>query len=317
MNEDDMIVPEVDAPATNDEQPAAPAEIEGVLLDNDEVQDDATDENRPSDGAADGTGAPEDGSAPKEGASATDASTEVREEPAQLGTDTRDKQPVDQPTAQLTDPGEFQPKDYSFDVTLADGTVINIAKPEDINKLPEDADFGTPKNLMEAQAKYSRLLNGVEADKRDWEAKKEEFDKQQASTAELNAQVETMIKEMAYLETKGKLPKLAPEHEEADWNDPEVAKQPGVKERLALLEYRSKENEQRKALGLSPMSVLEAATEMANDAQVKQDAEVKQRQGQQRKDKGAMITGPTNSPESNVPDDMIVGDGGSIRDIGL
>lgn len=325
MNEDEMIVPPsddapVDAPQDGgqaaDGQPSAPAEIEGALLDNDEVQDDGdTDEQE------DGGDKSVDGQTNKDGdgvhTAPNDASTsaEVREEPVQPS-DGGQKPQVDQPATQLTDPGEFQPKDYSFDVELADGSKIRIEKPEDIDKIPADADFGSPKNLMLAQANYSKMVSGLDADKREYEASKEAYDKQQTANADLETRITTMMNEMAYLEKKGKLPVIADEFKEADWSDPEVAKQPGVKERLAILEFRAKENEERAELGLSPMSVLEAASEMANQAAEQKAADVKQKQGQHRKDKGAMVTGTSTAPVENLPDDMIIGEGGSIRDIG-
>ncbi|HEU5187923.1 MAG TPA: hypothetical protein VFT87_05490, partial [Candidatus Saccharimonadales bacterium] len=278
MNEDEMIIPQSDdAPVDTsqndggqaaDNQPTAPAEIEGALLDNDEVQGDETqNDTKQSEGDANneksggsGENTEGDGGSVSKPSGPDDA--DVRSEDSRRV----EQRPNETQNTQLEDPGEFQPKDYSFDVELADGSKIRIEKPEDIDKIPADADFGSPKNLMLAQAGYSKMVSGLDADKREYEASKEAYDKQQSANADLETRITTMMNEMAYLEKKGKLPAVADEYKEADWSDPEIAKQPGVKERLAVLEFRAKENEERSALGLSPMSVLEAASEMANQA---------------------------------------------------
>jgi hypothetical protein len=299
MNEEDMIIPEglapAEAPQNNDDggQPAAPAEPQGALLDNDEAPEiqDAGGEPTPTGEAS---------------------AAEVPAAPA-----VEQPTPAVQPVTQLSDPGDFQPKDYAFDVELADGSKIHVARPEDIDNIPADADFGTPANLAKMQAAYTKMVVGIDNDKRDYDAGKAAYDAQQESNAAIEQSVTVMVNEMAYLETKGKLPAVDAKYQEANWSDPEVAKQPGVKERLELLNYRAVENQQRNKLGLSPMSVLEASMQMAQDKADQQEADNKQKQGEQRKQKGAMIGGAAASTFDNTPDDMIIGAGGSIRDIGL
>lgn len=316
MDKDEMIgIPDADestvmppAPGAQDSNVTPPAsndEVDGILLDNED--------------AANSGGADDGGSAQDDSAVTTGTDRKPPQGDEKTSTDEKvagqlqPEAPAPQPVA---DPGDFQPKDYSFDVELADGSKIHIAKPEDIENLPADADFGSPKNLMQAQANFSRMVNGIDADKREYDASKKAYDDQQASAVEVEQRVTAMLNEMNYLETKGKLPAVADEFKEADWSDPKVAEQPGVKERLALLEYRAKENAERTKLGLSPMSVLEAHMQMQQDAAEAKAADVKQKQGEQRKAKGAMVTGPSVLPTNNMPDDMIIGEGGSIRDIG-
>lgn len=321
MYEEDMIgIPTDDAPAAgavvNDNgQPAQPAgDLEGVLLDNDEQQDENPTEVIPT-----GDGGPqEDGKPQGQGADSALPSTEVREEPDDAGTDKGSKEPVSQPAPELVaDPGEFQPKDYSFEVELADGTKHRIGKPEDIDNLPEAPQFATLKEHTQFITNYTKMVNGIDADQREYEAEKAKFDEVQKNNADVEQRVTTMLNEMSYLETKGKLPQVADEFKEADWSNPKVAEQPGVKERLALLEYRHTENQERTKLGLSPMSVIEAHMQMQQEAVVAAEAEAKQKAADLRKAKGAMISGPSSVPTNGMPDDMIIGEGGSTRDIGL
>jgi len=229
--------------------------------------------------------------------------------------------PVEKPVTQevkeeVTDPGEFQPKDYSYDITLADGSVIKISKPEDIKNIPADASFESPQALFEAGAKYTQMVNGIEADKREYEANKEKFESDKENKEAVEKRIETAIAEMNYLETKGRLPKYDAKYDSMNWNDPEVAKQPGIKERLELITYRAKENEQRQALGLGEMSLIEAQMQMAQEARESREVEVKNKQAEARKKRGSMVGGNTSSELSDgSEDDMIIGEGGSIRDI--
>lgn len=325
-DDNDVIIPDLsdDTAGTpqgdgNQTPPASTGEVEGVLLDNDEQPTETGEGSGQTSESGDSTTGADGGS----GSNTANATTTgqgsgatATGEGAKDGQVAQSQQNQSSQTPQLIDPGEFQPKDYSFDVELADGTKIHVAKPEDIDQIPTDADFGSPQNLMKAQANFNKMVVGIDADKREYDAKKEEFDKQQTESADLEQRITTMINEMNYLETKGRLPKVDPKYENADWSDPEVAKQPGIAERLALLTYRAKENEERSKLGLSPMSVLEAQMQMQQEAVEQRAADTKQRQGDIRKQRGAMVTGPSVSPSTNTPDDMIIGEGGSTRDIG-
>lgn len=315
MDENDMIMPVADDAAAEQDtnQATQTGEVTGELLDNDEVQNDE------SKAVADGASQTDDEGSKADDANATtspgDATTSDDTQAAKEGAKPSVQAHDTQPAAKLDSPGDFQPKDYAFDVTLADGSTIRVEKPEDIDNIPADADFGTPANLAKMQAAYTKMVVGIENDKRDYDARVEAFNKQEESTKELETRIEVMVNELNYLENKGKLPKVDPKYADADWSDPEIAKQPGVKERLELLEFRAKENAERERLNLSPMSLLEASREMA--AQVAEQAETdrQQKQAALRKQKGAMVSGPTGMPSTSMPDDMIVGVGGSIRDI--
>lgn len=302
MNQDEFIIPEDDNQPAPGEQQEQPGEVSGIMLDNDEQPE------QPSPEATAEPGAPGEGEQTPEEPETPQPQPEEPERP---------EAPAPEPAPQLEDPGEFQPKDYSFDVTLADGTTLKVTKPEDVENLPDDATFAKPKDFLEFQTNYMKMVNGLEADKREWEEKSTKFTEAKEAADQLNQSVEVMVNEMAYLETKGKLPEVDPKYENADWTDPEVAQQPGVKERLELINYRAQENKERKKLDLSPMSMIEAYTQMQNEAFEKRQEDTKQKQVDQRKQKGAMVGGASAPTYDNMPDDMIVGSGGSIRDIGL
>jgi hypothetical protein len=120
---------------------------------------------------------------------------------------------------------------------------------------------------------------------------------------------------MNYLETEGKLPKVDPKYKDANWEDPAIRQQPGIKERMDLLEYRTGKNQERARLGLPQMSVLEAMTQRMLDGQQAAESDKKNKAGEARKAAGAMVGGAAPSAPSNIPNDLIVGEGGSIRDL--
>ncbi len=320
MDDDNMIVdntpddttPSTPSPAddTSNNTPQETREVQGSLIDNNEPEaTDGSDAADSEDNTADDDPA-KDGSTA--GDTAGDSVPELDQKPPEPATPT----PAEV-TPPVADPGsDFTPKnDYAFDIELADGTKHHIEKPEDIEKLPNDADFGNPANLMKAQAKLNMMTTGIEGERREWQADKDQFETQKTAAAETEDRINTMVSEMNYLETKGKLPAVESQYENADWTDPEVQKQPGVKERLALLDYRANENEARARLNLPSMSLLEAANQQELESFRTKQTETKNKAAEARKAKGAMVGGANPTPNNNTPDDVIVGPGGSIRDL--
>ena len=296
----------------------------GVLIDND------TGENTPPHplsagvgGASDNEGSDGTNSGDQGGGSAEDEQV-VEDDKGNTGaaqaTATADTPAAQAPQVQASlveDPGEFKPKDYAFDITLADGSVIKIEKPEDIQKIPKEADFGTPQQFFEVQAAYNRMVGGIDADKREYEANKKAFDDQQASVQSAEDTIASWEKELTYLQGKGKLPAVPAQYANADWRDPEIAKQPGVKERVEIINYMNEENKAREAAGLPPMkSMLEAFNQMQVNAYEQRAQESQERQNTVRKQRGAMVGGASAPAPSKSNSDMIVGSGGSLRDLG-
>lgn len=219
------------------------------------------------------------------------------------------------PAPELTDPGEFTPKDYSFEVELADGTKFNIKSPEDVSQLPEDASFKSIQDHTAFINNYTQMVNGVAADKQQYEADKKTYEEQKAVADENEKFIQTVENSFSYLETKGKLPAVPAQYAEADWSDPEIAKQPGVKERVELVNYMAKENAQRESLGLPKMSPLEAHAEMQNKALEEAQTQRNQKQADLRKQRGAMISGQSAPAPGKTSSDMIVGSGRPLREL--
>lgn len=216
---------------------------------------------------------------------------------------------------QLADPGDFTPKDYSFEVELADGTKFNIKSPEDVSQLPEDASFKSIQDHTAFINNYTQMVNGVAADKQQYETDKKTFEEQKAVADENEKFIQTIENSFSYLEGKGKLPAVPAQYAEANWADPEVAKQPGVKERVELVNYMAKENAERESLGLPRMSPLEAHAEIQNKALEEQQAQRTQKQADLRKERGAMVSGQSAPAPGKANSDMIVGSGRPLRDL--
>lgn len=248
---------------------------------------------------------------------AADGESEAGAAQPPVASDTQSTQTPQVQTTLVEDPGDFKPNDYSFDVTLADGTTLKIEKPEDIKNIPKDADFGSPDKFFEVQAAYNRMVSGIDADKRQYEADKKTYDDQQASIQSAEDTIANWDKELNYLQTKGKLPAVPTQYANADWRDPEVAKQPGVKERVEIYNYMVEENKAREAAGLPPMkSMLEAFNQMQVNSYEQKATEQQQRQNETRRQRGAMVGGQSAPAPNKGNSDMIVGSGGSLRDLG-
>lgn len=251
----------------------------------------------------------------------TQVDTEDTEDSGQSNTEAT-KAPLEQQTQQptqpqtLEDPGNFQPGDYGFDVVLADGTNVRIEKPEDIDKLPESPEFANVKDHTAFITNYSRMVNGIDNDRRKYDDDKKAFDEQQGQVQAREEFVTQLDNSFKYLESKGKLPGVPAQYADADWNDPEVAKQPGVKERIEVIQYMARENAERTKLGLPSMTALEAFSELRNKGFEEQQAQKTQKQNELRKQRGSMVAGASAPQPGKTNTDMIVGSGGTLRDLG-
>ena len=314
MEDDNTIAPVVDVPVVDaPETPTAPViqadtgERVGLMLDNDGGSDVPKEEAKPD--TAESNGEPTS-QTPASDVQPTDEVLPVQPEaPAQIA----------EPTPQLTDPGEFVPQDYSFDVKLADGSTVKINTPEDIEALGADVEFASAADLIKTQANYSRMVTGIEADKKAYDAEKSAFDTAQESVQQQEQFISGIESGMGYLESSGALPPVPKQYENADWTDPEVAKQPGIKERVAIIEYMATENAKRDRAGVPRItSVLDAHNAMKLDTLEKAQAVKADAAKAATKARGAMVGGESSQSQggANIPDNMIVGTGGNIRDIG-
>lgn len=229
----------------------------------------------------------------------------------------------DEPVVTVEDPGDFQPKDYSFDVTVYDeegknGKTVKIKSVDDWDELLEkDPNLGSAANLMKAQRKVTKMESGIERDKEVWERAKNEFDRQTENEKNRIEATDNMVAEINYLISQGDLPEIPKKYQNADWSDPEVAKQDGVKEQIALLTFMRNENNKRKKAGLKAMtSVLDAFNAFERKQTKKQAIDAKKQAGEARKAAGARVSGVSPSPVSRAPKGIMVGRAGSLQNLG-
>jgi hypothetical protein len=251
--------------------------------------------------------------------------TEEVEEKVEDTEETPEEPEYEQPTPVVTveDPGEFKPNDYSFDVVVYDDEskkpkTVKIKSAEDFDKLlDDDANFGSSGALLKAQRLATKMETSLERDEAEWKKKKDAYEEQAGTLEARNEQIANIAAEINYLVGKGKLPKVEKKYENANWSDPEVAKQPGVKEHLELLSYMRKENDDRKKHGLkSQVSVIDAFNAMTLEKRDNKAKDVKKQAGEARKEAGARVAGSSPAPVSSpAPKGIAVGRGGSLRDI--
>lgn len=231
--------------------------------------------------------------------------------------------PVLAQTPTIPDPGEFKPGDYTFEVTVldAEGKNARVHKIKSVEQwddlLETDPNLGSASALLRAQRAASKMENSLERDQRDFEAKKAAFDSEKSQIEAQAAATNVMVAEIGYLQAQGKLPAVDKKYVDADWSDPEVAKQPGVKEQLALLNYMRKENGRLSAAGLPRMtSIRDAFNSYRIDQAEKKAPARKQAAGVARKQAGARVSGVSPAPSGAAPAGISVGRGGSLRDLG-
>lgn len=237
--------------------------------------------------------------------------------------DAVDEPQVEEPVITMEDPGDFQPKDYSFEVTVFDaegkaGKQVKISSPEAWDELLEtDPNLGSAAALAKGLRLASKMETNLDRDKADFDTLKETFTKHTQEAESRVAATNNMVAEINYLIESKELPTIDPKYKDADWTNPEVAKQPGIKEQVALLTFMRDENNRRTRLGLKPMtSVLDAfnAYERANSKT--QQISAQKLAGEQRKAAGAIVAPASPSAQTAAPKGISVGRGGSLRDLG-
>lgn len=243
----------------------------------------------------------------------------VQEDAGKDDTETDDDvEEYEAPISNLTvsDPGEYKPADYSFEVTLKDGKTQKINTPEDAEKIADDPEnFETPKQLMDFLRKSQKMENKLESDKEKYEANKALYDEQLQTEQQRSEAVDSIASEMEYLVSKGLVPPVAKEFKDADWSDPEVADQPGVKEQRALLAYMAKENAARYKANVKPISsVVDAYSAWKLEQNEKQAKDETKEAGERRREAGARVAGTSSAPSgSSSPSGIAVGNPNVFR----
>jgi hypothetical protein len=227
-------------------------------------------------------------------------------------TDTEVTYSEPEPVVTVQDPGQYTPADYSFEVTLANGKSVKVSTPEEADKLAEDPEnFETPKQLLDFIRRSQKMENSLDRDKTKYEADKKAFDEQKASETQRLEALNVMQSEFDYLVSKGSLPKIDKQYLDADWSDPEVAKQSGVKEQIDLINYMQKENAVRAKAKVKPItSVVDAynAWKLENKSEIDAKEQARVAAGEARKAAGARVAGSSPAQQgSYVPKGIAVG----------
>lgn len=255
--------------------------------------------------------------------------TKTAEDTDKAGEEPKEDQPVtepdDEPEPQtaLEDPGEYKPADYSFEVTLADGKTHKVSTIEEAEKLADDPEnFETPKQLMDFINKQAEMKSKLDKDFEKWQEKKTTFTEQLETETQRREQINSYVGEFKYLVGKGLLPAVPKEYVDADWSDPEVAKQPGVKEQMDILNYMVKENKVRAKAGIKPLtSIVDTFNAMQADPTLKkvedtkaQEAAAKKAADDARKAAGARVAGVSPAQQGSfVPKGIAVGNPNVLR----
>lgn len=194
----------------------------------------------------------------------------------------------------LQDPGDYQPQDYSFEIEV-DGKTHKVESVEQAEKLAEDnAEKLSAKQIMQLMTKATKMELKSDRDKDDWQKQKDAYDSQVNEQTERNENVENIAKAVTYLEDKGLLLKVPDELREANWNDPEVAKNEAVAQQIELLNYFTKENNARVKAGLPPFgSIIDAfnAWKLENGDKLREQEDKRREEGEARRAASARVSG--------------------------
>ena len=203
-----------------------------------------------------------------------------------------------EPVVKTTDPGEYKEADYSFDITL-DGKTTTIKTPDQATEFADThAEEFTARNLLDFTRKANKMESNLEKDKQNWESQKEKFDSETTQEQERIDTIQNLANEIQYMITKGLLPDIADEYKTADWTDPEVAKQPGVKEQIELVNYMTKENNARAKMGVKPFNSMTEAynSMMLEQGRGEKDAS-KKKSDEARKKVASTVSRPSATSE--------------------
>lgn len=219
------------------------------------------------------------------------------------------------PVITVDDPGDYEPKDHSFSTTI-DGKTVKIKDPEQAEEfLEEHADEFTAKELVRFMRQTNKMEAAIEKDMATWESQKEAFESQSDEQAERDNVINSLSSEITYLINQGKLPKVSDELKDADWDDPQVAKQPGVKEQKALISYMVDENDRRAKAGVRPItSILDAYNGWKMEQDNDKEAKDRKEDGEKRRRNGARVASTnSNASEAYVPKGIAVGNPNALR----
>lgn len=222
----------------------------------------------------------------------------------------------------VPDPGDFVPKDYSFEVTTYDDEgnkpkAHKIASVEDWDRLmEEEPNFGSGAAMTKAMRLANKMEINGENDKAAWEAKKADYDAVATADSARAEKIQGWTKEMDYLVGKGLLPKVAKEYKDAVWEG-EALKDEGVKAQVELLRFMDKENKLRAKAGIKQMeSVVDVLNAMQAEKGTKPPKADDKAEGKARQAASARVASGAAAPVGQQPKGISVGHGGSLDQLG-
>lgn len=238
-------------------------------------------------------------------------------------TQTEEEETPDEPVTTIEDPGEFTVPDVAFEVTVYDdegknGKTVKISSVDDWdNLLDKDPNLGTAAALMKAQREATKMENKLDRAQEDWQKQKTEYESQMEVEQQRIDTTNAWVNEINYLVQSGDLPKVDAKYKDADWSDPEIAKQDGVKEQIELLKFMRNENKAREKASLKPItSVIDAFNAFERKSSKTKTTEQNKARGEARKAAGAKVAGVSPAPVSNAPKGVAVGRAGNLNDLG-
>lgn len=252
----------------------------------------------------------------KDKSSTSEDSTDENGETNDDNTDVTETYADPEPVVTTQDPGDYQPADYSFEVTNKDGKTIKISTPEEAeNFADDDENFQTARDLKNFLSKSGKMETKLDRDYEKWEQQKQTYDQQVQTEQERTQTVQSLTSGFEYLISKGLMPAINPSDATKPWLDPEtgrpteIASHPGVKEQIELINYMVKENEARTKAGVP---VLTNALDAHNAWKLETGQQVadqeQQQASQRRKSAGARVAATSpNNQQPYVPKGIAVG----------
>ena len=202
-----------------------------------------------------------------------------------------------EPVIKTEDPGEFKPNDYSFTVETLDGVKTKITTPDQAEEfINANADNLSVAQQMSLMRKTTAMENSQNKDLDKYQTQKDKYDSELKLDTERQENISNLANEIQYMITKGLLPAIDDAYKTADWSDPMVAKQPGVKEQIELVNYMTKENNERSKAGVKPFSsMIDAYNDMQREQGKDEKAEAKERSDKARKE----VAGKSSAPSAS------------------